>query len=475
MTRKFLYKFLAVRHFSRIRPPRPASASPIIRVTNNIAHLGDKKEGPLPRQLLSLPAFPVHHHPLPGKNLVDPLGSPPRRVTAVSWLKYYFHDVDSLAIRSHFDKGLVQMGCSDCSDPPEGKLGDTPSLRKISPQHVMKVGDKIFAPVSIAETKIPKRFGSIPSGTLYPNSDEIQYLQRLVMYKDSAIMVLNKPPKLPIKGNLPVHNSMDALAAAALCYGNEEGPKLVHRLDRESSGLLLMGRTLESITQLHRLFSNATKTKPSRETWNDASEAPVQRYWALVIGSPTEKEGVIHAPLSKVLLDDGKTDRVMVAHPSGVESFQEAVTEYRVLGPTVNGCSWIELCPLTGRKHQLRVHCAEILGTPIVGDYKYGWYIHSKWKQMPRVDIEPTTGKPYKMRRPVGLEVQKGSVLSKVPLLHLHCRELILPNIERFPKVSGKVTNEDSQFSSKSEMLRFVAPMPSHMKISWNLMASYLV
>lgn len=121
---------------------------------------------------------------------------------------------------------------------------------------------------------------------------------------------------------------------------------------------------------------------------------------------------------------------------------------------------------------KLRVHCAEALGTPIVGDYKYGWFVHRRWKQMPRVDIEPTTGKPYKLRRPEGLDIQKGSVLSKVPLLHLHCRELILPNIAKFLRVlDGKSENQDS----KPDLHRFIGSMPSHMKISWNIMSSYLV
>lgn len=126
---------------------------------------------------------------------------------------------------------------------------------------------------------------------------------------------------------------------------------------------------------------------------------------------------------------------------------------------------------------QLRVHCAEALGTPIVGDYKYGWFSHRKWKQMPRVDIEPISGKPYKLRRPDGLDVQKGSVLSKVPLLHLHSRELVLPNIARFQEelLCKKSDAQKLEQGTKLDMLRFVASMPSHMKISWNLMSSYLV
>ncbi|KAK6911193.1 B3 domain-containing protein At2g31720-like [Dillenia turbinata] len=84
---------------------------------------------------------------------------------------------------------------------------------------------------------------------------------------------------------------------------------------------------------------------------------------------------------------------------------------------------------------RLCVHCAEALGRPIVGDYKYGWFWYQKWKQMPQVGFEPTTGKHYKLRRPEGLDVQKGSVLSKVPLLHLHCKELVLPNIAKFIEI----------------------------------------
>ncbi|XP_010472724.1 PREDICTED: RNA pseudouridine synthase 3, mitochondrial-like isoform X2 [Camelina sativa] len=350
-------------------------------------------------------------------------------------------------------------------------------MRNIKHSEVMQVGDKIWLPVSIAEMRISKRYDTIPSGTLYPNADEIAYLQRLVRFKDSAIIVLNKPPKLPVKGNVPIHNSMDALAAAALSFGNDEGPRLVHRLDRETSGLLVMGRTKESIDHLHSVFSDYKGRNSSCKAWNKSCEAMYQQYWALVIGSPKEKEGLISAPLSKVLLDDGKTDRVVLAQGSGFEASQEAITEYRVLGPMINGCTWLELRPITSRKHQLRVHCAEALGTPIVGDYKYGWFVHKRWKQMPQVDIEPTTGKPYKLRRPEGLDIQKGSVLSKVPLLHLHCREMILPNIAKFLHLLNQQETEPLRTGiiDKPDLLRFVASMPSHMKISWNLMSSYLV
>ncbi|KAL6182373.1 hypothetical protein ACLB2K_043795 [Fragaria x ananassa] len=417
----FRHVSLSTRQFSSTSPPPP----PLIRVSNHVAKLGPPKAGPKPRQLLSLPPFPADRH-LPGKKSYH--DGAVSHVTAVSWLRYYFHEIDDAAIRSHFNKGLVQMECLS-------SIGK--HMRKIRPSEVMEEGGRLYVPVSIAESKVSRRFDCIPSETLYPNADEIDYLQRLVKYKDSAIIVLNKPPKLPVKGNVPVHNSMDALSAAALSYDYDEGPKLA---------------------------------------WNDACRAKCQRYWALVIGSPKEKEGLICAPLTKVLLDDGKTERVILAHQSGLEASQPALTQYRVLGPTINGCSWIELQPLTSRKHQLRVHCAEALGTPIVGDYKYGWFVHRRWKQMPHIDIEPATGLQYKLRRPAGLDVQKGSVVSKVPLLHLHYRELVLPNIAKFLcLLDHKLDNRYTVDSSKPDVLRFVASMPTHMKISWNLMSSYLV
>ncbi|EOA33269.1 hypothetical protein CARUB_v10022381mg [Capsella rubella] len=468
-----IYMAVVTRRYSRLAPP----PSTVIRVTNNVAHLGPPKQGPLPRQLISLPPFPGP--PLPGKNAVDngDDGDSGDHVTAISWVKYYFEEIHDKAIQTHFTKGLVQMEFRGRRDASRENEDGARPMRKIKHDEVMQIGDKIWLPVSISEMRISKRYDTIPSGTLYPNADEIAYLQRLVRFKDSAIIVLNKPPKLPVKGNVPIHNSMDALAAAALSFGNDEGPRLVHRLDRETSGLLVMGRNKESIGYLHSVFSDYKGRNSSCKAWNKSCEAMYQQYWALVIGSPKEKEGLISAPLSKVLLDDGKTDRVVLAQGSCFEASQEAITEYRVLGPMINGCSWLELRPITSRKHQLRVHCAEALGTPIVGDYKYGWFVHKRWKQMPQVDIEPTTGKPYKLRRPEGLDVQKGSVLSKVPLLHLHCREMVLPNIAKFLHVLNQQEAEPIRTGiiDKPDLLRFVASMPSHMKISWNLMSSYLV
>ncbi|XP_078437964.1 pseudouridine synthase family protein isoform X3 [Wolffia australiana] len=451
------------RSFSRISPPPPTPAT-VLRVSkNNIAFLGPPKEGPKPRQLLSLPPFPPHDvNPLPGRK-----NSQPSRVTAITWTKHYFSDVPPPVIQTHFNQGLVSSTAMIPSSLVGIKVFFGGFVRSFKVRHdeAMKPGMQLYLPVSVAETKISRRYDTIPTATLNPNADEIAYLRRLVTHKDSAIIVLNKPPKMPVKGRLPVHNAMDALMAAALSHGKEEGPKLVHRLDAESSGLLLLSRTKESAAWLHTLFFTVPNSGSCSEMWSRRST--MQRYWALVIGRPAEREGVIRAPLSKVLLNGGKTERVILAHPSGIDGWREATTEYRVMGPTIRGCSWLELRPLTRLKHQLRVHCAEALGTPIVGDFKYGWCAHRRWQQTAQPDYEPRSGQPYRLRRPHGLPVQKGSVLSNVPLLHLHCRELVLPDVAAaLRRPTG---------GAAAPLLRFVAPLHPHMQLSWNVMSSFLV
>ena len=97
-----------VRWLSRIAPPSPATAEPVIRVSNNVARLGKPKEGPKPRQLLSLPPFPsTGTDPLPGRKKDPAAGGQPRRVTAISWVKHYFADIPPEVIQSHFNNGLV--------------------------------------------------------------------------------------------------------------------------------------------------------------------------------------------------------------------------------------------------------------------------------------------------------------------------------------------------------------------------------
>lgn len=123
--------YCAVRYYSRISPPQPAPAEPVIRVINSVAQLGSPKEGPKPRQLLSLPPFPSH--PLPGRCSTNCLNDKPsRRVTAISWFKYYFEHVHDSVIQLHFSKGLVQMESPSTEDPCFDNCGQPKPLRKLS-------------------------------------------------------------------------------------------------------------------------------------------------------------------------------------------------------------------------------------------------------------------------------------------------------------------------------------------------------
>ncbi|KAL0927189.1 hypothetical protein M5K25_001352 [Dendrobium thyrsiflorum] len=305
--RRFLMSLAAFsRGLSRLAPPADTAAQPVIRVSNNLASLGSPKEGPKPRQLLSLPPFPPDGvDPLPGRKIAPEhvLGGSffRRRVTAITWVKHYFDEVPSDVIQRHFRTGMVHLQISDHEDSSaenhhqllnlkmkkaslelihyavqkihaewphscyefvhRSYFPDPSTPGTIKHDHVMKAGQKIYVPVSVVESRILKRYDTIPTATLNPNADEIEYLRRL----DSAIIVLNKPPRVPAKGHLPVHNSMDVLAAAAFSNGSEEGPKLVHRLDKESSGLLLLARKKESLAKLHWLFTDVNLAKTSSQ------------------------------------------------------------------------------------------------------------------------------------------------------------------------------------------------------------------
>jgi 23S rRNA pseudouridine955/2504/2580 synthase len=172
----------------------------------------------------------------------------------------------------------------------------------------------------------------------------------LVIYRDDAVLAINKPPGLAVQGGTGTHRHLDAMLDA-LRFDAPERPRLVHRLDRDTSGVLLLARSAKSATALARAF----QTKQVQKL-----------YWAVVAGVPKPARGTIDLGLAKRA---GQGGREHVVHDE--EAGQRAVTSYQIVDAASPRAAWLTLLPLTGRTHQLRVHCAA-LGTPVLGDGKYG-------------------------------------------------------------------------------------------------------
>jgi RluA family pseudouridine synthase len=174
-----------------------------------------------------------------------------------------------------------------------------------------------------------------------------QELQARVLYRDGSILVIDKPAGLAVHPGPSTAESLERYLPA-LRFGIREAPRLVHRLDRDTSGCLLLARHARGASKLGRLFSSAAVKKT---------------YWAIVEGAPPTPEGAIDRPLKKIARKEGWR---MAPDAAG----QRALTRYRLLG-SGGGLAWLELAPETGRTHQLRVHCAAE-GFPVLGDPVYG-------------------------------------------------------------------------------------------------------
>ncbi|HLU91945.1 MAG TPA: RluA family pseudouridine synthase [Pedomonas sp.] len=219
--------------------------------------------------------------------------------------------------------------------------------RKVSPGDRLEAGMVLTIPPAEAFEERPQVWSRTPVD-LTP--EEIEYAQSLVIHRDDYAIVINKPPGLATQGGTKMKTHVDRLLDA-LKFGRPDKPRLVHRLDKDTSGVLLLARTANAAGFFSKAFSGRTAKKV---------------YWALVVGDPQPDDGMIVAPLAKMPGTGG--EKMTIDEKNGLP----AKTRYRVIERAGTKAAWVEFEPLTGRTHQIRVHAAEALGRPIVGDAKYG-------------------------------------------------------------------------------------------------------
>jgi 23S rRNA pseudouridine955/2504/2580 synthase len=264
-------------------------------------------------------------------------------------------------------------------------------------------------PVPAAETK-PARPKEGPSAS------DAEMIQRAVLWKDDHIIALNKPAGLPSQGGSGQGDRhVDALAEA-LKFGRSEKPSLVHRLDKDTSGVLLLARS----ERIARRLSEAFRARETRKI-----------YWAAVAGVPQPRMGTIRFGLVKApgRGRGGEGEKMLCVHPRDIdttEGAKRATTDYAVLSNLGTRVSWMAL---TGRTHQLRAHMAEI-GHPIVGDGKYGG------------SGQENLGE--------GWGAQLGGEISRK--LHLHARSI---------RFVHPITGQE---------ITVTAPLPEHMARTWKML-----
>lgn len=199
--------------------------------------------------------------------------------------------------------------------------------------------------------RVPPLPDAPPAGEKKQISDrDAAYVRSLVLYEDDEVIALNKPAGLAVQGGTKTPHHIDRLLSA---WGEGlERPRLVHRLDRDTSGVLMLGKSPGAAAKLSGAFARRKAKKT---------------YWAIVSGNPKPSEGVIELPLMKTGVGD--RELVVAADPKDPRG-DPAETEYVTLSRAAHRAAWMALRPHTGRTHQLRAHM-QAIGHPILGDPKY--------------------------------------------------------------------------------------------------------
>jgi 23S rRNA pseudouridine955/2504/2580 synthase len=248
------------------------------------------------------------------------------------WFQRHFPELSHGALQKLLRTGQVRI---------DGKR--TEGKDRVEP------GQSVRLPPGVTNSPPPKPRAASTSTSTVSDRDAVE-IQGMVIHRDDHVIVLNKPPGLAVQGGSGTEKHIDGMLDG-LRFGFEQRPRLVHRLDKDTSGLLLIARTGQAAKRLAESFRD-------RET--------EKLYWAIVVGVPPKKEGAINLPLAK---RPGAFDRELMQVDE--ENGQKALTHFREIDRAGHRAALLALWPRTGRTHQLRVHCAAI-GCPILGDRKYG-------------------------------------------------------------------------------------------------------
>ena len=269
------------------------------------------------------------------------------------WFRRHFPALTQGQLQKLLRTGQVRVG---------GKRAET-SFRVEAGQEI-RVPPQAFAPPKPASGTIDQR--------------EAAKLKKLVLFEDADVIVLNKPAGLAVQGGTGLKENLDDMMVALARPGDGK-PKLVHRLDRDTSGVLILARNSFAAQRLTAAF-RARDTK--------------KIYWGVTLGVPKPEKGRIDAPLSK------KGETMVVDMDDESEEAKSAATLYQVVESAKKQAAFVAMWPLTGRTHQLRVHMT-VLNTPLIGDRLYGRDVEN---------LPPES-------------VGKG--------LHLHARQLVIPHPRR--------------------------------------------
>jgi len=248
------------------------------------------------------------------------------------WFKIHFPEISHGYLQKLLRTGQVRV---------EGK--------RVEGNTRLDAGQQIRVP-AVARNK-PKSRDEAPVPSAPPADRKL--IEASILFEDDDVLVLNKPFGIAVQGGTGTARHIDGiLAGMADRFGGR--PRLVHRLDRDTTGVLLVAKTRDAAAKLGRTFQTRSAAKT---------------YWALVKSVPKPAQGRIEAALVKASGPDG--DRVRKAQPGEQAEAMHATTHYSVIDKAATQVSWVSLKPVTGRQHQLRAHM-HMIGHPIVGDVKYG-------------------------------------------------------------------------------------------------------